>query len=71
MPINERKVLAILLEEVDKVPERCDGYGDQLKNAIAEIVTAEREHRTRRGQIQQWVDDICDDAGDWLAKRQP
>ena len=70
MPINERKVLAILLEEVDKVPERCDGYGDELKNAIADIVAAEREHRTRRGQIQQKVDGICDLAGDWLTNRQ-
>ena len=67
MPINEQKVIGILLEEVDEAPERCEGYHDELKDTIAEIVMLERSNRQQRTNIQQKIDDKCNVTGVWLA----
>ena len=70
MPINEQKVIGILLEEVDEAPERCEGYHDELKDTIAEIVMLERSNRQQRTNIQQKIDDKCNVTGVWLAGTQ-
>ena len=70
MPINEQKVIGILLEEVDEAPERCEGYRDELRDTIAEIVTLERSNRQQRTNIQQKIDDKCNATGVWLAGKQ-
>ena len=70
MPINEQKVIDILLEEVDEAPERCEGYRDYLKDTIAEIVMLERSNRQQRTNIQQKIDDKCNATGVWLADKQ-
>ena len=70
MPMNEQKVISILLEEVDEAPERCEGYRDELKDTIAEIVTLEHSNRRQRINIQQKVDDKCNATGVWLAGKQ-
>lgn len=67
MPINQPKVVEILLEEVDATPERGGGYRSELKDAIVEIMMAERSHREQRQNIQQQVDDLCERAGAWLS----
>ena len=67
MPMNRGKVLEILLEEVDAAEERCAGYHQQLRETVAEIITAERGHIIQRTNIQQKVDDQCEVAGRWLA----
>lgn len=67
MPVNQPKVVEILLEEVDATPDRVDGYRSELKDAIAEIMVAERSHREQRQNIQQQVDDLCERAGMWLS----
>ena len=69
MPMNSQKVLEILLEEVDAVEEPCAGYGDELRNTVAEIMMAEREHIVQRTTIQQKIDDRCEVAGKWLANQ--
>lgn len=44
MPLNDLKVVRIVLEEVDTLDEKCDGYHDEIKSALADILDAEREH---------------------------
>jgi hypothetical protein len=38
-------------------------------DAITDIITAERQHRTHGTNIQQKVNDRCDTAGRFLAER--
>ncbi len=68
MPLNDMKVVRIVLEEVGTLDERCDGYREEIKLALADILAAEREHRTRGTNIQQRVSDKCNATGEWLAK---
>lgn len=69
MPMNSQKVMDILFSEVDRVRERCDGYRDELKETIADVMMRERENRVRQTNIQQQVNDRCEVAGGWLADR--
>ena len=67
MPLSDLKVVRIVLEEVDTLDERCDGYREEIQLAIADIMRAEREHRTKGTNIQQRVSDKCNATGEWLA----
>ena len=69
MPIENAKVLEIVLEEVDGIDDRCPGYKDELKDAIAEIIEAERTHRIQKTRIQQIVEDKCQLAGQVLSSK--
>ena len=70
MPLNQRKVIEILLEEVGTTEDRCEGYRDLLRETIAEIVEAERLHRERATTIQKDINDKCNAASRWLVEHQ-
>ena len=67
MPANERKVIEIIMEEVGELDERCQGYRSVLREAIADILSAERVHRVKHGNIQQQVTEKCKATGEYLA----
>ena len=69
MPLNERKIISILLEQCKRVPHRCDGYQRELIDSISDIITAERQHRVQSTNIQQKVNDKCNAAGRFLARK--
>ena len=72
MPLNEQKIISILLEECKKVDERCDGYREEIIDVLTDIMTAERQHRVQGTNIQQKISDRCNTAGRFLAeKRRP
>ena len=67
MPLNQHKVVSIILDEHKSVEERCDGYKKELINVIAEIIEAEGQHSVQGTNIQQKIDDKCEAVGDFLA----
>ena len=69
MPLNERKIINIILEECKTVEERCEGYREELIDVITDIITTERQHRVQGTNIQQRVNDKCNTAGRFLAER--
>ncbi len=68
MPLNEQKVINIILDECKTIEERCEGYREELVEIIADIVAAERQHRVHGTNIQQKVTDKCDATGRFLAE---
>lgn len=68
MPLNERKIITIILNECESIEERCDGYREELVEIITEIIAAERQHRVQATKIQQSINDKCNAAGDFLAE---
>ncbi len=71
MPANDQKVIQIILEEMSTVEERCDGYREVLTEAVADIITSERQHRVKGSNIQQQVNDKCNAVGRFLAQKRP
>mgnify|MGYP005848458477 CR=1 FL=1 len=68
MPLNERKIISIILEECKTVEERCAGYRKELIDVITDIITTERQHRTHGINIQQRINDKCNAAGRLLSE---
>lgn len=69
MPLNERKIVEIIVEQSSLLPERCDGYREELIETISDIIQAERQHRVQGTNIQQKVIDKCSAAGVFLASK--
>ncbi len=67
MPLNEKKIIKIILEECKDIPERCSGYRDELIDTISDIIQAERQHRTQGTNIQQKISDKCNAVGRYLS----
>ncbi len=68
MPLNEKKVINLILDECNNIEERCKGYRKELVNVITEILTAERQHRVQGTNIQQKINDKCNATGRFLAE---
>jgi hypothetical protein len=69
MPLNERKIISIILEQCQRIPERCVGYREELIDSITDIIQAERQHRIQGTNIQRKVNDKCNAAGRFLATK--
>jgi hypothetical protein len=67
--LNERKIIAIVLGECQKLPERCPGYREELLATLTDILQLERQHRVQGTNIQQRVTDKCDAAGRFLVRK--
>jgi len=67
MPLNDRKIISIILEEAASLPERTAGYRDEVVAAIGDILEYERQHRVAGTNIQQKINDKCNAVGRFLA----
>jgi len=67
MPLNDKKIISIILEHCEDIEERCDGYREELIGVIAEILEYERGHRVSATNIQKKINDKCNTAARLLA----
>ena len=67
MPANDQKIVEIIFSEIESVEERCSSYRDELRDAVADIIAAERSHRVARTNIDQRVADKINAVGSILA----
>ena len=69
MSFNPKKMADIILNECESIEERYAGYQKDLVNIIVEILRAEKDHSVKGINIRQQINDACNDAGDFLAKK--
>ena len=69
MPLNERKIITIILDECKNIEERCDGYKEEMIEVISDILQYERAHRVSRTDIQKKINDKCNAAGHFLSEK--
>lgn len=62
MPLSDRKVITIILDECDKLPERTTGYRRAIRDTITDILLYERRNLVEAIKIQQEVNQKCDSA---------
>ena len=65
---QNRRIIEIIQEECKQIENLYSGYQEHLMELLSEIVSAEREHRTRATNIQQQISEHCNAAGRVLAK---
>jgi hypothetical protein len=69
MPLNDKKIISIILDQGKTVPERFDGYREEIVSVIADIITYERAHRVERTDIQKKIFEKCDAAARLLNEK--
>jgi len=68
MPLNERRIIQIILEECQAVPDRCKDYQSELISTVSDVIQEERQHRVSGTNIQQKISDKINTLGQLLAK---
>ena len=63
MPINQEKVVSVILGNMEKIKPRYDDYHKSIQLLVAEILTAERIHQTQRTSIIQEISDKINTVG--------
>ena len=69
MPLHNKKVISIILEQCSGMEERCDGYREELTEVISDILKYERGHRVSATNIQKKINDKCNAAARFLAQQ--
>lgn len=69
MPLNDRKIISIILEQCSGIEERCEGYREEIIGVITDILVYERGHRVSATNIQKKIDEKCNAAARFLAAK--
>jgi hypothetical protein len=69
MPLNDKKIISIILEQCSGIEERCDGYREEIIEVISEILEYERGHRVSATNIQKKINDKCNTAARFLSEQ--
>lgn len=69
MPLNEGKVISIILDQCIDIEERCQGYRSEIADVIADILQYERRHRVSHTNIQKQINDKCNSAARFLTEQ--
>jgi hypothetical protein len=69
MPLNDKKIISLILDQCKGIEERCKGYRGEITDLVTDILSYERQHRTHGINIQQKISDKCKAAGQLLTER--
>ena len=63
MAYNDKKILQVLLEELKEVPERCEGYQDDVAHLLGDVLNFEREHAISKTNVVKKIADQVNTVG--------
>ena len=69
MPLTNKKIISILLEQCAELDQRCEGYREEVIEVISEILAYERSHRVSATNIQKKIDDKFGATARFLAEQ--
>lgn len=69
MPLNDKKIISIILDQCSEIEERCEGYREEIIDVISDVIEYERQHRVQGTNIQQKINDKCSAAGRFLSEQ--
>jgi len=69
MPLNQRKIVEIIIKELASVEERCPGYRDEIQDVVVDILEYEHRNRVQAINIQVKINDKINAAGQFLARK--
>ena len=71
MALNQQKLVSIIMDEAAKLPERCEGYREEVIETLAEIIRLEREHQREGTWINQKITEKFNALGRFLLENRP
>lgn len=69
MPLNNKKIISIILEQCSGIEERCGGYREEILNVVTDILEYEREHRISATNIQKKINNKCNATARFLEEQ--
>ena len=63
MAYNDKKILQVLLEELEKVPERGEDYREDVGHLLGDVLNFEREHAIAKTNIVKKIADQVNTVG--------
>ncbi len=67
MPLNDRKIISIIISQCNEIEERCEGYREEIIEVISDILLYERGHRVSATNIQKKINDKFNATARFLA----
>ena len=71
MAYNDKKILQVLIGELNDAPERCDGYREELGHLLGDILNLERDHAISKIDISKKITDQVNTVGMFLYQNRP
>ncbi len=69
MPLNDKKIISIILEQCSEIEDRCNGYREEIIDVISDILEYERGHRVSATNIQKKINEKCNSAARFLTEQ--
>lgn len=66
MAYNDKKILKVLRGELGKVAERCEGYRDELRHLLGDVLLHEQKHAISRTNVVKKIADQVNRVGMFL-----
>ena len=71
MAYNDHRILFVLIGELEKVPERCEGYREKLRHLLRDVLHCEEKHALSRTTIVKDIANLVNRVGMNLYKSRP
>lgn len=71
MPLNDRLVINLIKQEVDRIEERCPEYRNELLSTIGDILQYKRDHKVSAGNVQRNISEKCNAMSKFLMMNTP
>ena len=68
MAHKDRKVVQVLLGELSNIPERCDGYRQEMRHLLGDVLNVERDHSISRTNVVKKIAGSVNALGMFLHK---
>ena len=63
MAHNDKKIISVLIEGMDNIPNRSKGYKMEMKELVTEVLLLEREHQISKIDIVKKIADKINASG--------
>ena len=70
MAFNKEKILSILDDQIDQLDEKCDGYKEEMRNLVNNVVRLETEHSVSRTNVSQKIEEYIIKTGKFLKENE-
>lgn len=68
MAYNDKKILHVLRDEINKIPKRCNGYDEDIAHLLGDVLNLERKNTITRIDIVKKIADLIHTVGMGLHK---
>lgn len=63
MAHNDQKIISVLMEGMENIPNRSKGYKKEIKELVGDVLLLEREHQISRIDVVKKIADKINAAG--------